>query len=320
MGELAALLAVLYSVILAASAVGKLGSSDRGRNSVTALRLRLPAPARWAGAVIVIETALAVGLVGSSDWQLVFAATCTLLLFIGLTVLVARAKRLGSDDECGCFGRWMPSRVGSRLLARNCALTVGALVLAAATVLSVVQGEHTGIPAQLVSLLSGDYTWLRSLSACVLCAATVWFLVRSVDPASGRTDGDAPSGSTVALDPVKNEIVDVLSPGPRARLLVFISPGCHACWTVTTRLKREHRGLTRIADVFTLAPGGAGHVNANTQETLIDVGDALSRGLGIGNARPVAVLVATTGDVVRPFALGTQEIDELLDVLLDVAE
>ncbi|QNA94113.1 hypothetical protein G4G29_05300 [Microbacterium sp. Se63.02b] len=103
-------LAVFLATVFAASALGKVRSADRGLTAFTALRIPVRHPHTAAVSLIVLEAVMALGLLLTTGWLFVGFSSAALLLCTGLLIAVVRAHRLGSDDDCGCFGEWLPLR------------------------------------------------------------------------------------------------------------------------------------------------------------------------------------------------------------------
>jgi hypothetical protein len=245
---------------------------------------------------------------------------------VGLLIVVVRAHRDGSTDDCGCFGDWLPAAIGPRLIVRNALLTVAALALLVAAAVSVSAGPApVGVPSAFASAVSAP-TAVASLVASILIAATVWAIARAGDAGRAQTD-DAPRGAGAVLLPQSGEIVDVLAAASRARLLVFVSPGCHACVSALESLDAARNTVSAVADLYVIqrAVGGAvptrsAHEVPGHARFALDIGGSLATVLGLGPGTPVAALIGTDGTRVGPLALGSAEIALLLDGLSAAAE
>lgn len=319
-------LAIALALIFAASAAGKALAPDRGARAFDALRITAPWP-RTAGTVLIaLEAVAAIGLVVTTAWWLVAAAALTLVLAIGLLVTVWRASRLGSDDDCGCFGEWMPARIGPWLIARNGGIVLAALALFAAALSSAATSGAAGVPVAVASAFTGAPEAALAVLATVLISLLVWLITRAARPeaAAPAPASERPSGHVLRL--TDDKVIDVLSYGDRARLAVFMKPGCGACTAVHELVDAESESLTRIVEVYAVFSRSSGSLDSLREtavprgaHAVVDVGDALSRVLDAGMRRPVAALISTSGELVGPIAKGSAEISELVGNLVAVA-
>jgi hypothetical protein len=269
--------------------------------------------------LIVVEAFVAVALLVTSRWLFVAAAAVALALTTGLLAAVVRAHRLGATDDCGCFGDWLPAAIGPRLIVRNVILVAVAGVLAAAaTTAALVGSTPVGLPAALTSPPNAPSV-LGAAAATVLVAAGVWSIARASSPASAANGAVRPRGAGAVLLPASAEIVDVLAPSVRARLLVFIAPGCHACADALASLEAADGPLSALLDVYAIQRVPGGPVALEPPHTLprstifaVDVGGSLGTLLDIGPGTPVAALIGTDGTQAGPLAIGSAEIDLLL--------
>ncbi|WP_091035109.1 MauE/DoxX family redox-associated membrane protein [Microbacterium oxydans] len=318
-------LAFFLAVVFAVSAVGKFRAADNGRGAFAALHIRVDHPKTAAGVLIAGEAVVAVGLLVTANWLFVGFATAALLLTSGLLVAVARAHRLGATDDCGCFGDWLPSAIGPRLIVRNAVLTAIAASALAGAVTAAAVAEPVGIPATLLTGPSVPLV-LGAVGSGLLIAVGVWSLVRA-SHATGRTDAQIPRGAGAVLLPDTAEIVDVLVPAARARLLVFVAPGCHACATAMASLKAAEAPLAAVVDVYVIQR--AVSVAASTEPPhdlpastrfALDVGGSVAAALRIGAETPVAALIGTDGTQAGPLAVGSDEVRVLIDSIRAAVE
>lgn len=318
-------LAVFLAAVFAASAVGKLRSADRGRASFDALQIPLRHPDAAAIALILTEATVAIGLVASWGWVFVVFAGAAILLTAGLLVVVVRAYRRGATDDCGCFGDWLPAAIGPRLITRNAMLVVAAVgVLVPSVAVAVLTDEPLGVPLAVSSPITAAHA-VPALAAAALIAAATWSMARAASPVSASSDV-APRGAGAVVLPETSEIVDVLAPGTRARLLLFVSPGCHACETALTALRSAHADVTALVEVYIVQRAASGSVHAPSPHALPrdarfarDVGGSLGTILGTGPGTPVAALIGTDGIQAGPLAVGSDETLQLIDGIRSLA-
>lgn len=318
-------LALFLAVIFGVSSLGKLRSSDRGRAGFDALRIPVTRPDTAALALIIIEGAVAIALVVTVGWLFVAAAGAAVVLTVGLLIAVVRAHRLGATDECGCFGDWLPAAIGPRLIARNVALvTVAVVLFLAAFFMEAMVGFPLGVPQIFASTPAMVFT-LGSLVAVSLVALAVWSIARASTDASGAPPIARGGGAVVV--PATYEVIDVLAPGTRARLLLFVSPGCHACATALTHLSHVERHVATWADVYVVqrlvngpVVACSDHVIPETARYVLDVGGSLATSLEVGIARPVAALIGSDGVQAGPIALGSDEVAQLIDSIVALAD
>lgn len=323
-------LIVFLAVVFAASAVGKVRSADRGRAAFTALQLPVRSPSAAAVTLIVVEAVVAVGLLVTSGWLFVGIAAATLLLTAGLSIAVVRAHRLGATDDCGCFGDWLPTAIGPRLIVRNLVLTVIAASTLAAALVAATASAPVGLPAAFASASSARVA-LDALGSGLLVATGVWSIARASDPrrpASGPPSASPlPRGSGALLLPGTAEVVDVLAPAARARLLLFVAPGCHACATALASLRAAEAPLSAVTDLYVIQSALRGAASPEPPHSLpasarfaLDVGGSVGAALVTGTATPVAALIGTDGVQAGPLAVGSDEVDVLIDSIRALAD
>jgi hypothetical protein len=320
--------AVFLAVVFTMSAIGKLRAPDRGSAAFAALRIPVTRTEAASTALIVVEALVAVALVVTTGWLFVAASGAALLLTSALLVAVIRAHRLGATDDCGCFGEWLPAAIGPRLIFRNAVLAVVAFLLFAPALLFLaVTGRSTGVPLLLGSGSATNGSF-GALAAATLIALGVWSIARasSAAPAASPlpviTRGD---GAVLVM--ATSEITDVLAPGLRARLLLFVSPGCHACATAVETIARAQAPLSGLVDVYVVQRASRGPLTFDPPRTLpasatfaLDIGGSLGNTLNVGAARPVAALIGTDGTQAGPLALGSDEVEVLVSSLTQVSE
>jgi len=316
-------LVLFLAAVFAVSAIGKLRSSDRGRAGFDALRIPVTNPNAAAAALILVEAGVAVALVATTDWLFVAASASALVLTCALLVVVVRAHRLGVNEDCGCFGDWLPAAIGPRLIARNVVLVmIAAGIFLTAAITQWLLGAPLGVPLAFAEG-PGSVTMLGALVALLLIALATW--------STARASIEAPThfshGGGAVVVPAQTAIVDVLAPSARARLIVVVSPGCHACASALARLHEADAQVVSLADVYVVQKVVHGQLAAGPDHQLppsarfaIDVGGSLGAALGLGVARPVAVLIGADGSQAGPIAMGSDEAIALIDSIVALAE
>lgn len=318
-------LTLFLAVIFGVSAIGKLRTSDHGRAGFDALKIRVAHPDTAALGLIIAEAAVAIALVSTDGWPFVATSAAALVLTVGLLIAVVRAHRLGATDDCGCFGDWLPAAIGPRLIARNVVLVViAAAVFLSAFVYQGLMGAPLGVPHSLASS-SAALTEFGAMVAVVLIALATWATARASSDASGADP--LSRGDGAVLLPARGEVIDVLAPAMRARLLLFVSPGCHACATALTRLRDVQVEVAAWTDVYVVqrvvhgtVATGSDHALPETAQFALDVGGSLASALGVGIARPVAALIGADGTQAGPLALGSDETAQLINSIVALAD
>lgn len=138
------------------SAIGKLRDADHGRRALTSLRIDVPAPLATAIGIIVVELLTALSLLLATGWLFLIASGAALALTTALLVVVIRTYRLGSHDDCGCFGEWLPARIGPALIVRNIVLVILAVLLVILRIVQELEGGASGLPGAFAAALTGD--------------------------------------------------------------------------------------------------------------------------------------------------------------------
>lgn len=151
----------------------------------------------------------------------------------------------------------------------------------------------------------------------------------SIARASVGASGSAPivHGVGAVVVPGSGQVVDVLAPGTRARLILFVSPGCHACATVLARLTEVQTEVDALADVYVVQRVVHGPMRASVDLAVpesahlaLDVGGSLGASLALGVGRPVAALIGADGTQAGPLALGGTESGALIDSIVSLVE
>lgn len=324
----APLLCAALAALLGLSGFGKLRSPDRGDGAFTALRLDVARPRVAVTVLSVVELVLAVGLVVGSGTPLTVAAVATAAMMVALSVVVARAARLGSTDECGCFGggSGIGGRVGPRLVVRNAtyALAAGILAVGAGA------GADGGIPQAIARAGHGDPEALVVIvvgGVVALGAMLTGSGSAARPPASTTASGDAPPLIDLVVLRPDGSIADLLADhGGRAQLLVFVKPGCRPCLDLIGVLERRIGALDGRVVTTVLATGPAGGtprsdpmpLGGTRLPVVVDFDDALAGRFGI-DRRPSMLLITSHGVPVPPVASGLDASRELLAAIIDAA-
>lgn len=316
-----ALLAIGLAVIFALSGVGKLRAPARSEATLTALRLPTRAARVTVRALAIFELIVAVALMLPRPLS-TLASGAAALLTAGFVIVVARAFRLGSREDCGCFGDG-GTPISVRLIIRNAVLLAAALV---ATALSWSGAEGVAVVA---SALPDDPTSALTVLAAALLAIVAWL---SYPASSASTAQIATPDAAASTDDTHPHIVAIeqrtgvprdLSAAAerRSQLLVFVKPGCGSCIEVKGELDQRAGVLGPIltASLIVSAPADRAPEQHDDERYLLDPADHNARVIGIGSRRPVAALLATDGTIVQPLAHGKDEIFDLLDVLEQAA-
>ncbi|KJQ55073.1 MauE/DoxX family redox-associated membrane protein [Microbacterium sp. SA39] len=319
-------LPVLLAVVFALSVIGKLRAADRGSAAFDALRIPVRHPDAAAKALIAFETVVALGLVVTSGIVYVAFTLAAVALTAGLLIVVVRAHRLGVTDDCGCFGDLLPARIGPRLIVRNVALTVSALAaFGAAFFMWGIAGVRVGLP-DILAYEPWAEVALWTLAGSLPIAVTTWSIARAAVPAAPASPPDARGAGAVVL-PASGEVLDLLAAGARARIVVFVSPGCHACETALSSIRAVHEPLDSVVDLFIVQRAVSGstgiesaHALPRTARFALDIGGSLGAQLDIGVGTPVAALIGTDGFQAGPLAVGSEEIAQLVASILALAE
>lgn len=318
--------AVFLAVVFAMSAIGKLRAPDRGSAAFDALRIPVARTEAASTALILLEALVAIALVATTGWLFVAASGAAFLLTSALLIAVIRAHRLGATEDCGCFGEWLPAAIGPRLIFRNAVLVVVAFLLFTPALLFLaITGRSTGVPLLLGSGSAANGSF-GALAAATLIALGVWSIARASSTAPAVTSSMA-RGDGAVLVPATSEVVDVLAPAPRARLLLFVSAGCHACATALESVTHGQSALGSLVEIYVVQRASSGSTTALPTHELpaasrfaLDIGGSLGGALEIGPARPVAALIGTDGSQAGPLALGSEEIAQLIGSIVAVAD
>lgn len=314
-----ALLSLTLAAVFAASGVTKLRALPRSDETLNALRLPVIAPRTLVGLLAGAELIIAIGVLFGRP-VVAIGAGLAALLSAAFLVVVARAHRLGSTDDCGCFGDAGHSRIGPRLIARNAVLL--AISLAFFTLVTIGSGD--GVPSLFTALAAGDAGPVVTVIVAAAVAALAVFTFSSppADAAPVVPDREvAPAMARIAVLDRDGRVRDLtLHARAKAQLAVFVKPGCQACTGVLDYLDTFGDEVAPVATVTVIADAAAA-ASVTDLTTLapyaeaIDVGGVVGEGLVGHRRRPIAALVATDGSIVEPVAEGRDQIIELIDVI-----
>ncbi|ALJ19039.1 hypothetical protein AOA12_03595 [Microbacterium sp. No. 7] len=303
---------------------------EASAQTLSALRLPVVAPRTLLGLLAVVEILIALGILLAPP-TLIIAAIGATAFSAAFLLVVVRAYRLGSREDCGCFGESDHSRIGPALIVRNAVLLV-----VSAFLLALALTGATGVPGVVQSLGAGDAGALLSLAAAAAAAALAWAVLRARATAPVGADGEAvpaaqpPPASTPSLLVLSRESGKVLDLASRARLraqlAIFVKPGCGSCTQVMAHLDEHADAVRAVAEVSVIAGVAAFEsvesvASADPRVTALDIGGLVGNRLADDSQyRPIAALLATDGSVVEPVAIGRDQVIELIDVLRAVTE
>lgn len=305
---------------LATSGIAKLVALDDAPRTLSALRLPQRAARASVAAVSVVEIVLGVALAIGDGFVRVAAAGAVVVLLAAFTVVVTRAIERGSAEDCGCFGRWADTPVSAALVRRNGVFTLGALVMAGAASAA----SAAGVPSAVTLLV------VAPVASALTLGASVALVVAGFVAARAGRRGGLPSPDILNHRPpllrADGLVIDVVTEAVRGRaqLLLFTQPLCGKCERAAAVLDRHHDALAGFMDariVYAVGPGLDWNAPARQADgprtgAALDLGGALAQALDIGSQRPVAVLIATSGHPVLPYAVGEEEIEALVDALV----
>lgn len=314
-------LTTVMALVLGLSGVSKLGALHHSQQTVRALRLDvgLVRPKALVAAIAVLECLLA-GALATSAGALRVAVALACLGTTSIFLLVAvRAAKLGSSEECGCFGAVLPMRVGGALIRRAIVLTGVAATLVAVSaspegvvVRSVAAGLGEAFPAVVLATVA--------LGCGMVLAAGGWRAAQEerASPSVGVVDS---GGAVIVAE--DGEVVDPVQRAlrGRAQLLVFVRPGCSSCEDVSAVLRAtplrsaEPRIIRTVGDGGHLALGRTDRPAAEAVREHVDPAGRVANHLRAPGPRPCAVLVTTAGRVLEPKAEGRDQVLRLIDAI-----
>lgn len=337
--------ALLLVVVLLVSAVAKLRDAASVRESFITLQLppsltHSPAPVLlpWA------EIVLAVALVVLWGPPAVAVAVAALALFVAYLVIIVRASRFGHPVECGCLGRLGLGVVGPVTVVRNVVL-----VALSGWVVVDASGNRSVLSRWLAADAAG-WAWLALVGVGVVLAGLMVYAGQDSSPATGgerdrsaRATGDeaalpapaAAAGAEAEADYERTPIphVSLTVPGSghrvhlrhlaasRARLFVFVNPGCGACVRAIQALPDLR---ARVGEVLGIHLVFARETDAESRYVTADaLGDEWfldPEGIftvTLQLASPGAVLLGADGYLAGGPVVGAQSVIEFFDDIAD---
>lgn len=252
---------VLLGLLLLAAAVGKLTDATGGRRAMAGFGVPEGFRATAARGLPLAEVVIAIGLVITPAVR--FAAAAAVVLMLVFTVAIAAALRRGEAPDCHCFGQFHSERANRAMVLRN-------LFLAALAAVVLVAGPGPGVPGAVGRWSVGD------LGVALGSALLIVAVLASIQLASSRrrrrrsrrlpprADLRGTSAPQVPLDVVGGALApsDVLRPA-RPTVLVFASPGCHACESLLADVGRWQATFTDevvVAVIVAADPPTAGEL------------------------------------------------------------
>lgn len=307
----------LLVLVLAFSGTAKLHASAAAERSVFALRLErwISRPRLAITSLALIELACAVCMVTGIGAVYLAAVVVAWAMTVGFLVVAVRASRLGSSEDCGCFGEMVASPVGAVMTRRNLALVAVASLSAVSAFLCLVAGRTP-------SLFGGGVESAAAAVVAVLaCTVGVLGFAGSRHPARPATrEQKAPRGAPALVAASDGEVIDPVQRAlrGRAQLLVFVRPGCASCDDVTDAAQSAPLGDVEARVVR--AVGDGGHVSPDRTEhgslAHSDPSGLLAEHIGLPGGRPAAALVTTEGRILMPFAEGREQVLDLISTVV----
>lgn len=316
-------LGVVLALVFGVSGSTKLRALDRAEQSLDALRLT-----RWsfrpkAAVAIVcgVELVCAVGMLVTRGVWFMATGLAVWAITVVFLVVVTRAARLGSTQECGCFGDVLPSRVGSALTRRNLALVFASSIVLGAASISLLTG---GAPSVL-SAYPGSVGAIAIGVVAFVCGATVATNAVSDSPPFPTSNVQPDDGVRAVVMAADGEVIDPVQRAlrGRAQLLIFIRPTCSSCAEIVAALRSRPLGavdallIQAVGDGSTFAADEGEDATPVRVRSYADPAGRLAHQLGIPPSRPAAVLLTTQGTLLHPIAEGR---DQALGLISAVRE
>lgn len=343
---------LVLAVVLWVSGVAKLRSPGSVASAFTELKVPGVFDRAWIQRIFPwAEILLGVLLLVAPGWFAPVTAIAAVVLFAAYWALIYQALGFDAPVSCNCFGRASTEPVTHWTLWRNTALL-------ALSVFWAVASFFDSVPSLLSRATGNDVLWIVG----IVCATGTLYL--AISPASRRaaaakadagrgsgavSDGPVSPGAGVAPatpeadddDYVRRPIPGVVVKNSkdemvalshlaavRARLLIYVSPGCGSCSETIAGAVEWSRDLDPAVQVHlvTSAPREALEVVADESlwsEALYEVGGFMQEFLGLAGT-PSAVLLGADGllaggPVVGPQAI-TEFVGEIQDELADAQQ
>ncbi len=313
-----AVLPVLFTLaaVLTLSAAGKLAALRNAGATMGALRL----PTRWARTVVAAvstgELCLAIALLSTGGTALTTTAavmTAAALVFLALGV---RAHRLGSREDCGCFGALAASRIGVGMHVRNAVLV--ALGATVAVVAAMGDASSTAVETIVRTPAPALVSALGVLGTATL-GAMIFRPAHQANAQNPHAGASLIGPDGVVVDPMQRALRG------RAQLLVFVRPGCQSCVNASATVAARREDLARIVDARVIVASGDGvsaspPLDFDGDDVHIDIAGAVAEQFGASSARPTALLLGTDGQVLLPHAQGLDAVSTFIDVIVATSQ
>jgi uncharacterized membrane protein YphA (DoxX/SURF4 family)/peroxiredoxin len=299
-------LRAVLAVVFLTAGVGKLLDLEGSRRAMRDFGVPDRAVGIAGTALPLAEVAVGLALIfrPSARW----AALAALVLLAAFIAGIVRAMARGEQPDCHCFGQIHSAPAGRATLARNALLGAGAAVV-------VVYGSGPAIDTWVSARSPSE---LVAIAACICALASVAYawsvrrdlhrLTRDLDTArkasafrrSGLPVGyDAPVFTLSDLQDERITLTRLLE-GGKPLLLMFMSPGCGPCATLTPRVRDWQQTLSERLTIAVLSTGTA-EQNAVFEEhglehVLLQQGMEVADLFGV-TGTPSAVFVSRDGKI-----------------------
>lgn len=325
--------AVLLSLVLVVSGIAKIRDSASVRESFVTLQLP-PWLTRSAAPLLLpwAELVLAVALLALAGRLAVVVAGAVVALFVAYLVVILRAAGFDHPVECGCLGRLGLGVVGRVTVVRNAFL----VLLAVWTLVDALGGNSVAV--RWLAAEPAGWAWLAVVVMGVLLgglmvyagqrgtsdsAASAPFDTATPPPGAPATDdedvGDyertpiphlpltTPDGQTTTLRRLA---------GARARLLVFINPGCGSCLPALEAVPRIRKRAPQLGIHLVFLSGDDAQNPYVTPEALGDEWFTDPQGIFVDSLEiysPAAVLLGADGYLAGGPVQGADGVREFFD-------
>ena len=304
----------VLALVLVLSGAAKLGDRQATEDMFVSLRVPTVPPAFGARALPWAELGLGVLLLVAPPPLLVPTSAVVLLLFLVYLVLIARATTFDPPVSCACFGKLGGHRVGRTTVVRNALLVVlGAVALVGAL-------DGSWWPGEVADL---DRTGVAWLAVAVVTAVLAWLVART-DEAQEPEATDLeytrlpiPYGLVQGLEGGTQSLRELAK--TRARLLVFLSPGCSSCTRTAERLDAWAQALGEPVGVHALYTSRVDASSTFAHDPALALHEPernVTRSLGIVST-PAAVLLGADGLLAGGPVSGEGTIAEMVEEMLD---